>query len=244
MYYELAAERAKQGKQGEVAILRLEQLAPFPFDLVMREMRRFPNAGGCRSVVPCGACRHDAPVVSFWFGSRAPQHGRPFPLAWRCARCGASTCGVSPSPPPSTAEVVWAQEEPMNMGAYLHVQPRLQRSMEVSRRGCRRDRVGVAEVLWVGSPLIGVSSSECAGLHRSWRVHAPPTRAAAAAAAFWTCVAAALTAARAALRLPQATGREVPLRIKYSGRPSMASTATGFGEVHAQEQVRRSGVWE
>lgn len=45
MYYELAAERAKQGKQGEVALLRLEQLAPFPFDLVMREMRRFPNAG-------------------------------------------------------------------------------------------------------------------------------------------------------------------------------------------------------
>jgi 2-oxoglutarate dehydrogenase E1 component len=49
VYYELAAERAKQGKQGEVALIRLEQLAPFPFDLVMREMRRFPNAGasGC-----------------------------------------------------------------------------------------------------------------------------------------------------------------------------------------------------
>jgi hypothetical protein len=36
----------------------------------------------------------------------------------------------------------------------------------------------------------------------------------------------------------QATGREVPIRIKYSGRQTMASTATGFGEVHAQEQVR------
>ena len=45
MYYELAAERARQGKQGEVAVIRIEQLAPFPFDLVMREMRRFPNAG-------------------------------------------------------------------------------------------------------------------------------------------------------------------------------------------------------
>ena len=45
MYYELAAERAKQGKQGEVALIRMEQLAPFPFDLVMREMRRYPNAG-------------------------------------------------------------------------------------------------------------------------------------------------------------------------------------------------------
>ncbi|KAI3434698.1 hypothetical protein D9Q98_002760 [Chlorella vulgaris] len=105
VYYELAAERAKQGKQGEVALIRMEQMAPFPFDLVMREMRRFPNA-----------------------------------------------------------EVMWCQEEPMNMGAYLHVQPRLQRSME-------------------------------------------------------------------------AMGRDVPRSIKYSGRPSMASTATGFGEVHAQEQA-------
>lgn len=105
VYYELAAERAKQGLGETVAIVRLEQLAPFPFDLVMRELRRYPNA-----------------------------------------------------------EVLWAQEEPMNMGAYLHVQPRLQKCME-------------------------------------------------------------------------AVGREqVPLKIKYSGRPSMAATATGYGEVHAQEQ--------
>ena len=34
----------------------------------------------------------------------------------------------------------------------------------------------------------------------------------------------------------QAVGRDVPLRIPYCGRPAMASTATGFGEVHAQEQ--------
>ena len=86
--------------------VELEQLAPFPFDLVMRELKRYPNA-----------------------------------------------------------EVLWAQEEPLNMGAYLHVQPRLQRCIE-------------------------------------------------------------------------AVGREeVPIRIKYSGRPSMAATATGFGEVHAQEQA-------
>lgn len=105
VYYEIAAERAKQGKQDDVAIVRLEQLAPFPFDLVMRELRRYPKA-----------------------------------------------------------EVLWAQEEPMNMGAYLHVQPRLQRCMEA-----------------VGRP-------------------------------------------------------DVPMRIGYSGRPSMAATATGFGEVHAHEQ--------
>ena len=105
VYYELAAERAKRGQLGEVAIVRLEQLAPFPYDLVMRELRRYPNA-----------------------------------------------------------DIVWAQEEPMNMGAYLHVQPRIQKCME-------------------------------------------------------------------------AEGKEVPLRIKYSGRPTMASTATGYGEVHANEQA-------
>ena len=44
VYYELAAEREKQGKQKEVAIVRMEQLAPFPYDLVMREIRRYPNA--------------------------------------------------------------------------------------------------------------------------------------------------------------------------------------------------------
>ena len=44
MYYELAAEREKREQQGEVAVVRVEQLAPFPFDLVMREMRRYPEA--------------------------------------------------------------------------------------------------------------------------------------------------------------------------------------------------------
>jgi 2-oxoglutarate dehydrogenase E1 component len=105
LYYELAAERAKRGLQDEVAVVRVEQLAPFPFDLVMRELRRYPKA-----------------------------------------------------------EIMWVQEEPKNMGAYLHVQPRLQQCME-------------------------------------------------------------------------AVGREVPVRVPFSGRAPAASTATGFGEVHAQEQA-------
>lgn len=104
VYYEIAAERDKQGLQSQVHVVRVEQLAPFPFDLIMRELKRYPNA-----------------------------------------------------------EIMWAQEEPMNMGAYLHIQPRLMRCME-------------------------------------------------------------------------AVGRELPGRIPYAGRPTMAATATGFGEVHAQEQ--------
>lgn len=46
------------------------QLTPFPFDLVQRELRRYPNA-----------------------------------------------------------EFMWAQEEPMNMGAYTHICPRLETCM-------------------------------------------------------------------------------------------------------------------
>ncbi|BDA47181.1 2-oxoglutarate dehydrogenase, mitochondrial [Coccomyxa sp. Obi] len=105
VYYELAAGREKAGTQNEVAIVRVEQLAPFPFDLVMRELRRYPNA-----------------------------------------------------------EVMWAQEEPMNMGAYFHVAPRLK-----------------------------------------------------------TCM--------------SEEGHTVPMQLAYAGRPPCASTATGFGKVHAQEQA-------
>lgn len=75
VYYELAAQRAKAGLEGQVAITRLEQISPFPYDLVSRELQRFPSA-----------------------------------------------------------EVVWVQEEPKNMGAWSYVQPRLLTSARDSRR--------------------------------------------------------------------------------------------------------------
>jgi len=81
VYYELDAEReAKSGGQAGstatgVAIVRVEQLAPFPWDLVLRELRRYPDA-----------------------------------------------------------EVVWAQEEPQNMGAFMHVLPRLQTALAAEGR--------------------------------------------------------------------------------------------------------------
>lgn len=59
IYYELEAQREAEGKQGKIAICRVEQLAPFPFDLVMRELRRYPNA----QVRHCGlfvSCADDA----------------------------------------------------------------------------------------------------------------------------------------------------------------------------------------
>ena len=52
IYYELKAEREKQGLEKQIALIRVEQLAPFPFDLVCRELRRYPNADIMWCAVP------------------------------------------------------------------------------------------------------------------------------------------------------------------------------------------------
>ena len=71
IYYEIAQEREKRGLKDDIHICRLEQISPFPYDLVLRELRRYPNA-----------------------------------------------------------EVMWCQEEPMNMGSYSYVEPRLYTCMK------------------------------------------------------------------------------------------------------------------
>ncbi|KAK6119196.1 hypothetical protein DH2020_047070 [Rehmannia glutinosa] len=75
VYYELDEERKKVGGK-DVAICRVEQLCPFPYDLVQRELKRYPNA-----------------------------------------------------------EIVWCQEEPMNMGAYSYIAPRLGTAIKAVGRG-------------------------------------------------------------------------------------------------------------
>ena len=65
IYYELAEERAKRNIN-DIAIVRVEQIAPFPWDRVAAELATYKNA-----------------------------------------------------------EVVWAQEEPKNMGAWSFVEPRI-----------------------------------------------------------------------------------------------------------------------
>ncbi|XP_062340486.1 2-oxoglutarate dehydrogenase complex component E1 isoform X2 [Osmerus eperlanus] len=44
VYYELTRERKNRGMEATVAITRVEQLSPFPFDLVKAETDRYPNA--------------------------------------------------------------------------------------------------------------------------------------------------------------------------------------------------------
>lgn len=79
VYYELESERSRV-EADDVALCRVEQLCPFPYDLIQRELRRYPNA-----------------------------------------------------------EVVWCQEEPMNMGGYSYVWPRLATALKSVGRGSYED---------------------------------------------------------------------------------------------------------
>jgi 2-oxoglutarate dehydrogenase complex dehydrogenase (E1) component-like enzyme len=42
VYYELDEER-KKSERSDVAICRVEQLCPFPYDLIQRELKRYPS---------------------------------------------------------------------------------------------------------------------------------------------------------------------------------------------------------
>ncbi|KAF6086501.1 oxoglutarate dehydrogenase [Phyllostomus discolor] len=44
VYYDLTRERKARDMVGQVAITRIEQLSPFPFDLLLQEVQKYPNA--------------------------------------------------------------------------------------------------------------------------------------------------------------------------------------------------------
>lgn len=44
VYYDLIKEREKNSREDSIAIARVEQLSPFPFDLVKKEILKYPNA--------------------------------------------------------------------------------------------------------------------------------------------------------------------------------------------------------
>jgi 2-oxoglutarate dehydrogenase E1 component len=44
VYYELAKERAARDLNSQIAISRVEQMSPFPYDLIRSEMNKYPNA--------------------------------------------------------------------------------------------------------------------------------------------------------------------------------------------------------
>jgi len=44
VYYDLIKERSKLGLDDQIAICRIEQISPFPFDIVSEELQTYPNA--------------------------------------------------------------------------------------------------------------------------------------------------------------------------------------------------------
>lgn len=44
VYYDIAKERERLGLTSDIAITRLEQISPFPFDIVREEIAKYPNA--------------------------------------------------------------------------------------------------------------------------------------------------------------------------------------------------------
>ncbi|WP_373742039.1 2-oxoglutarate dehydrogenase E1 component [Neisseria sp.] len=72
VYYDLVAGRAERGLENDIAIVRVEQLYPFPYEEVQAELAKYPNA----------------------------------------------------------AEVVWAQEEPKNQGAFYQLRHRIEKILD------------------------------------------------------------------------------------------------------------------
>ncbi|CAF4673023.1 unnamed protein product, partial [Rotaria sp. Silwood1] len=46
-YYDLVDERRKNKLDSQIAIVRIEQLCPFPFDLIREELEKYKNAKIC-----------------------------------------------------------------------------------------------------------------------------------------------------------------------------------------------------
>lgn len=99
IYYELLAEREKRGRD-DVALVRLEQIAPFAFDLVAENVKRYPNA-----------------------------------------------------------EVVWAQQEPKNMGAAQYVTPRIMTATREINKDEKRPR-------YVGRPVSAAPATGMSKVHQ------------------------------------------------------------------------------
>ncbi|XP_002966013.2 2-oxoglutarate dehydrogenase, mitochondrial [Selaginella moellendorffii] len=99
VYYELDEEKQRVGAK-DVAICRVEQLCPVPYDLLQRELRRYPNA-----------------------------------------------------------DVVWCQEEPMNMGAFPYMAPRLATAMVSVEHGSFED------LKYVGRPPSAATATGFGSVH-------------------------------------------------------------------------------
>ncbi|CBY14263.1 unnamed protein product [Oikopleura dioica] len=80
-YFTLVNERAKRGKQNDVAIVRLEQLVPFPAKEIQETLARYTNATSFvfsqEEPRNCGAWSFAKPRLDFISGRRFSYTGRP-----------------------------------------------------------------------------------------------------------------------------------------------------------------------
>jgi len=105
IYYDLIEDRAAR-EINDVAVLRVEQLAPFPVAALGEELKKYPKA-----------------------------------------------------------EIVWCQEEPMNMGAWTFVAPRIEAVLEDLDHTCKRPTyAGRSEAASTATGLIKTHQREQAAL--------------------------------------------------------------------------------
>ena len=104
MYYELEEEKSNLAEGKDIAICRIEQLCPFPYDLVQKELKRYPS-----KIMLSLNNTKNIPYPTF-----SLLDGMFQSLFWMCCAC----INIM-----SDAEVVWCQEEPMNMGGYSYIAP-------------------------------------------------------------------------------------------------------------------------
>ncbi|MDO4906512.1 2-oxoglutarate dehydrogenase E1 component [Neisseria sp.] len=100
VYYDLAAGRAERGLESDVAIVRVEQLYPFPYEEVQAELAKYPNV----------------------------------------------------------KDVVWAQEEPRNQGAFHQLRHRIEKILG------EQQKLGYAGRPASASPAVGYMSKHVAQL--------------------------------------------------------------------------------
>ncbi|CAL7942906.1 unnamed protein product [Xylocopa violacea] len=142
VYYDLKKARAEKKLDDKVAITRVEQITPFPYDLVKKEAAKYPNA-----------------------------------------------------------ELIWAQEEHKNQGAWTYVQPRFHTALNGIR-----------------SVSSGNTSHESRGSgwwFSGWLSSSKPTTA--------------------SEPLPIESDKPKQRTIRYVGRPTAASPATGSKMQHLKE---------
>ncbi|XP_076168183.1 oxoglutarate dehydrogenase Nc73EF isoform X2 [Ptiloglossa arizonensis] len=144
VYYDLKKARAERKLDDKIAIARVEQISPFPYDLVKKEAAKYPNS-----------------------------------------------------------ELIWAQEEHKNQGAWTYVQPRFYTALNGTRP--------------VFSGSTSYKSDGSGGWFSGWFSSTKPTTTSASE--------------------PQSIESDKPIQrtVRYVGRPTGASPATGSKMQHLKE---------